>query len=176
MSTRNGARNRWVVSLLDIQPADVVLEIGFGTGLAIRYMARKVTTGRIVGIDHSDLMVDTATRRNARAVVAGRVIPQTGSADDLPRFEQPFDKVLSVNSYAFWRTPADTLARLRSAMRPGGLLAIAHQPRHAGATDASALIAGQHIVEQLRVAGFNNARLEMNTIKPVMVACALANA
>lgn len=176
MSTRNGARNRWVVSLLDIQPADIILEIGFGTGLAIRHMARHLTTGRIIGIDHSDLMVGSATRRNARAVGAGRVILQTGSADDLPRFEQPFDKVMSVNSYAFWRSPADTLAVLRSAMRPGGLIAIAHQPRHAGATDESALIAGQHIVEQLRAAGFTNARLEMNTIRPVMVACALANA
>ena len=31
----NRQRNLWVVSLLDVQPAERVLEIGFGPGLAI---------------------------------------------------------------------------------------------------------------------------------------------
>jgi len=176
MSARNGARNRWVVGLLDIQPGDRILEIGFGPGLAVAQMSRRVTSGRITGIDHSELMVRKASRRNAAAVAAGRVVLQLGSADDLPTFDEPFDRVLSVNSYAFWRSPAETLVALRLVMRAGGLIAIAHQPRHAGATDESALIAGQNIIEQLRRAGFTNPRLELNTIKPVMVACALARA
>jgi hypothetical protein len=36
----NRQRNRWVVSLLDVQPADQVLEIGFGPGLAVAELAR----------------------------------------------------------------------------------------------------------------------------------------
>jgi hypothetical protein len=32
----NRRRNAWVVSLLDVQPGDRVLEIGFGPGLAMR--------------------------------------------------------------------------------------------------------------------------------------------
>ena len=176
MSARNGARNRWVVGLLDPRPDDRILEIGFGPGLAIAQMARLVTNGKIVGIDHSEVMVRAASRRNARAVASGRVLLRLGSADDLPSFDEKFDKVLSVNSYAFWKSPADTLSALRSRMKPGALIAIAHQPRHAGATDESALIAGQNIIEQLRRAGFREERLEMNTIKPVMVACALARA
>ena len=176
MSARNGARNRWVVSLLDVQPDDRILEIGFGPGLAIAQMARRVTTGRITGIDHSELMVQKASRRNSAAIAAGHVDLRMGSADDLPRLDQPFDKVVSINSYAFWKSPLDTLQALRSMMRPGGVIAIAHQPRHAGATDESALIAGQNIVDQLRTAGFTSVRLELNTIKPVMVACALGRA
>jgi hypothetical protein len=35
-------RNRWVVSLLGIQPADQVLEIGFGPGVAIAELAREI--------------------------------------------------------------------------------------------------------------------------------------
>src|ERR1700677_5295381 len=37
----NRQRNRWVVSLLDAQPADRVLEIGFGPGVAIAGLARR---------------------------------------------------------------------------------------------------------------------------------------
>ena len=36
----NRQRSRWVVSLLDIQPADQVLELGFGPGVAIAELAR----------------------------------------------------------------------------------------------------------------------------------------
>ncbi len=37
----NRRRNRWVVSLLDVQPTDRVLEIGFGPGIAVRELAAR---------------------------------------------------------------------------------------------------------------------------------------
>ena len=42
MATRpsNLRRNEWTVRLLDIQPIDQVLAIGFGPGLAVRAAAR----------------------------------------------------------------------------------------------------------------------------------------
>ena len=36
----NRQRNRWVVALLAVQPADSVLEIGFGPGVAIAGLVR----------------------------------------------------------------------------------------------------------------------------------------
>src|ERR1019366_2196094 len=49
-STRQ--RNGWVVSLLGVQPADRVLEIGFGPGLAVAELVR-AGAGHVYGIDHS---------------------------------------------------------------------------------------------------------------------------
>jgi SAM-dependent methyltransferase len=70
----NRQRNRWVVSLLDVQPTDRVLEIGFGPGLAIAGLSRRVgDSGHVYGIDHSEVMLRQATRRNAAAIAAGRV-------------------------------------------------------------------------------------------------------
>src|SRR5919109_227605 len=68
----NRQRNRWVVSLLDVQPTDKVLEIGFGPGIAIAELAARATRGKVYGIDHSEVMVRQAGRRNAAAVRAGR--------------------------------------------------------------------------------------------------------
>ena len=39
----NRQRNRWVVSLLDVQPAERVLEIGFGPGVAVAELVRART-------------------------------------------------------------------------------------------------------------------------------------
>ena len=69
----NRQRNAWTVSLLNIQPEDRVLEIGFGPGLAIEQIARITTKGFVAGIDHSDVMVRMASKRNAKAIREGRV-------------------------------------------------------------------------------------------------------
>ena len=67
----NRQRNRWAVSLLDVQPSDRVLEIGFGPGVAIAELASRATRGQVYGIDHSTVMVGQASRRNAAAIRAG---------------------------------------------------------------------------------------------------------
>jgi SAM-dependent methyltransferase len=69
----NVHRNRWTVDLLNLEPSDHVLEIGFGPGLAIQQVARLVPRGHVVGVDHSPLMVKHAGHRNQSAVQAGLV-------------------------------------------------------------------------------------------------------
>src|SRR6266568_5229436 len=68
----NRQRSGWVVSLLGVQPADQVLEIGFGPGLAVAELDR-AGAGHVYGIDHSAVMLRQASRRNAAAIRAGRV-------------------------------------------------------------------------------------------------------
>jgi hypothetical protein len=81
----NRRRNRWVVSLLEVQPTDRVLEIGVGPGLAIAELSRRVgDQGRVYGIDHSEVMLRQATRHNASAIAAGRVSLSRASVDQLP--------------------------------------------------------------------------------------------
>ena len=41
----NRQRNDWTIALLDIQPQDRVLEIGFGPGVAIEKLARLPSMG-----------------------------------------------------------------------------------------------------------------------------------
>src|SRR5215475_10842159 len=63
----NRQRSDWVVSLLGVRPADKILEIGFGPGLAIAELAR-AGAGHVYGIDHSGVMLRRAARRNATAI------------------------------------------------------------------------------------------------------------
>src|SRR5215207_3913775 len=66
----NRKRDVWAVSLMDVQPSDRVLEIGFGPGIAIRDLARRATRGQVVGTDRSEVMRAEAARRNAAAIRA----------------------------------------------------------------------------------------------------------
>src|SRR6266516_5174338 len=83
MATRgsNRERNIWAVGLLDVQPHDRVLELGFGPGVAVREFASRATSGLVVGVDHSEVMLRQARKRNAAAVRAGRVDLRVGTAE-----------------------------------------------------------------------------------------------
>ncbi len=169
----NRQRNRWVVSLLDLQPADRVLEIGFGPGLAIAGLAHRTTQGHVYGIDHSEVMVHQASRHNHAAIRAHRVELVHASVDQLPSFHEPLDAILAVNSVGFWPNPVERLHDLRRLLRPGGRIALATQPRCPGATRVTTARAAQELQDLLTRAGFTQIRVETLELDPP-VACVLA--
>jgi SAM-dependent methyltransferase len=169
LRSSNRKRNVWAVELLGVEPTDRVLEIGFGPGIAIRELSRRATRGLVCGVDHSEVMVRQARRRNWAAVGEGRVALRCSSAEHLPAFEEPFDKVLAVNNMGMWREPGERLIELRSLMRPGGRIAIVSQPRCPGATAETTVAAGREIAARLTEAGFTRIRSEMLALKPPVV-------
>lgn len=169
----NRRRNRWAVSLLDVQPTDRVLEIGFGPGIAIREAARQATSGHVAGIDHSAEMVRQATSRNGKAVQEGRVELHQLPVEALPAFDSPFDKVLAVNSIGFWPNPVERLVEMRSVIGGGGVIAIVSQPRCPGATSEHTDGAELEIRRQLAEAGFADLRSERLGLHPPVI-CVLA--
>jgi ubiquinone/menaquinone biosynthesis C-methylase UbiE len=171
----NRQRNRWAVSLLDVRPTDRVLEIGFGPGLAIAELSRRVgDSGHVYGTDHSDVMLRQATRRNASAIAAGRVSLSRASVDRLPpSLGGPFDAILTVNSLGFWPAPTERLDELRRRLRPGGRIAIASQPRCPGATASTSRQAARTIEALLQDVGYTKTRTETLDLNPPVV-CILA--
>jgi ubiquinone/menaquinone biosynthesis C-methylase UbiE len=121
--------NEWTVNLLQPQPADHILELGFGAGFAIGLLARVVTQGQVVGLERSPTMVRLATLRNWRAVWRGRVRLHQGDAANLPFADSSFDKVFTINSIYFWQRPAQALAEIWRVLRPGGRLALTLLPK-----------------------------------------------
>jgi SAM-dependent methyltransferase len=148
----NRQRNRWAVSLLDVQPADQVLEIGFGPGFAVAELAR-AGAGHVYGADHSGVMLRQASRRNAAAIRTGRVT--------------------LINSLGFWPEPAERLAELRRRLAPGGRIAIASQPRCHGATAGTSRSAADEVENLLRSAGFTQMSTETLPLSPPVI-CVLA--
>jgi SAM-dependent methyltransferase len=167
--TSNRRRNAWAVSLLDVRRDDRVLELGFGPGLAIRELSRIAAEGYVCGIDHSELMLRRAMRLNAEGIDRGVVDLRLGCIEELPAFDEPFDKILAVNATMFWREPVARLEELRRLLRSGGLIAVAHQPRGPGASDETSAAWGREMEAALAQAGFSEVRLETMALKPAVV-------
>lgn len=128
MADQHRSENLWTVRALDVQPTDKLLEIGFGPGFAIQEISRHLTTGMIAGVDFSQTMVNSAKRRNAQAMKAGRVDVRCGDVTQLPFADSTFDKAFSINSIYFWLDPLAAFRELRRVIKSGGLLLITFLP------------------------------------------------
>jgi SAM-dependent methyltransferase len=175
MAHRSSNRDRslWAVGLLDVRPGDRVLELGFGPGVAISELARRATGGLVAGVDHSELMVRQARRRNAAAVRSGQVDLRLGAIEDLPDFGSDFDAILAVNALHFAGDATRVLEGLRRILRPRGRIAIASQPRCPGATAETSAESGRMLAAGLGAAGFSDVHVELLALDPPVV-CALA--
>jgi ubiquinone/menaquinone biosynthesis C-methylase UbiE len=171
MAVKNKERSLWVLSLLELRPQDRVLEIGFGSGADVRRVSERVAFA--AGVDHSELMVAQARRRNRAGVVAGRVDLRLASSSSLPFADAAFDKAFAINAAQFWKDVTGDLRELRRVLKPGGLAAIAVQPRSKGATEETAAVTGERLAGALCAAGFRDVQLETRKLRPVSVVCSL---
>jgi ubiquinone/menaquinone biosynthesis C-methylase UbiE len=167
----NHERAQWTISLLGIKPGDRILEIGFGPGIAIELASRLTGDGRVVGLDHSAVMIRQAAQRNAVAMRDGRVELHLGSVAELPRFEELFDKIFTINSIHFWEDPLQRLTDLRRVLKPGGMIAVTLQPRSRKATAATTSLVGNELADKLRSAGFTQVTVDIRATRPLPVAC-----
>src|SRR5919112_3620588 len=168
----NVRRNRWAVNLLAVEPTDRVLELGCGPGVAIAALASRATRGLVVGVDHSQVMIRQARRRNAAAIRAGRVRLIHAQVEHLELTDGPFDAALAVNTVGMWPEPTARLRDIGRLLRPGGRTALVSQPRCPGATAATSAAAAHELAGLLTEAGFEHLRIEMLDLDPP-AACVL---
>jgi ubiquinone/menaquinone biosynthesis C-methylase UbiE len=141
------------IALLDVQPHDRVLEIGFGPGVGIELLSGVVSSGHVAGVDVSEEMVEQARMRNVEAIQRGKVELRRGSVEALPFAPEMFDKAMAINAMQVWPDAVAGLREIWRVLKPGGRVTLgftpyAGQPR-AGLPDVltTAGFAGAQVVD-----------------------------
>jgi len=114
-----------LIGVLDVRPGDDVLEVGYGPGGFIRLLSERTDAASIRGVDPSPEMRDQAGRHNRKAVRAGRVRLDLGTADRTGLPDASVDRVVSVRNVAMWPDLDAGVAELHRIVRPGGAVVIA---------------------------------------------------
>lgn len=108
-----------VVAAIPFRGAEDVLDIGCGTGSALRAMAAR-TSGDLVGVDPYDRMLD-----HARAATPDeRVTFAVAGADSLPFADDVFHIVTAINSTPHWDDLDRGVAECGRVLAPDGLLVV----------------------------------------------------
>jgi SAM-dependent methyltransferase len=170
MLLANRRPNALAIEALEIEANDIILELGFGPGHAIKTMAAMAAGGRIHGVDRSSVMFAQAVARNRTAIRSGRVLLHQCSFDELPLRDASIDKILAVNVIYFWTNAGPILREARRVLRPGGIMTIyatdAATMRHwkfAG-PDTHQLFAADELNAFLRDGGFDRDELEVRRV------------
>ncbi|HZL99062.1 MAG TPA: class I SAM-dependent methyltransferase, partial [Planctomycetota bacterium] len=109
---------------LGLRPGMAVADIGAGTGLFMGELARSVgPEGRVYAVEIAPAFVEHLRRRAAEAGLEQVEVVQCSERSvGLP--PDSLDAALVCDTYHHFEYPQSTLASLRSALKPGGLLAV----------------------------------------------------
>ncbi len=112
------------VAVAELRSGETVLDLGSGGGIDVLLSARRVgPTGRAIGVDMTDEMLDLA-RRNAAEAHIDNVEFVKGTIESLPLPDASVDVVISncvINLAADKRA---TLAEIARVLRPGGRVGV----------------------------------------------------
>jgi SAM-dependent methyltransferase len=162
----------WAVDALDVAPADRVLEVGCGHGVAASLVCERLDGGRLIAIDRSAKMIDMAARRNAEHVAAGRAAFETVAIERADFGEERFDKVFGVHVAPLWRSD-EALAVVREHLAPGGRLYVINQaPGWRKPADARGF--AEEVGAALRTRGFTVEEPLVGELDSAPIACVVA--
>src|SRR5215212_7294398 len=120
MAVKASERFVWAVDILEVRPADRLLEVGCGHGVAVALVCKRLATGTITAIDRSPKMIEMATRRNREHVHAGRAVLETTALEDADLGNRRFDKIFAFNVAPFWQQPQAALGAVREHLARDG--------------------------------------------------------
>jgi len=112
--------HRWGLDDLSVESGSACLDIGCGGGSTVRALARKASSGKVCGLDHSEEMVDLSKRLNRVFLERGSVEIALGSVSDLPYADDAFDLAVAFERIQFWPDIENDLAEVHRVLKPEG--------------------------------------------------------
>jgi len=128
MNKGHESLTKWALSLVDIKPENVVLDIGCGGGNAVSLMSKN--SNLVYGADYSEVSVKKTKKKNADAVKRGAVKVELCSVSNLPFPGGMFDLATAFETIYFWPDLPGDFREVFRVLKPGGLFMPVFQNAH----------------------------------------------
>jgi len=116
---------RECLDAMDVDAASTVLDMGCGTGVAARTIARRANfSGRVTGIDLSPYLVEVARRLAEEEGLGTRVEFRSGDTRDLDIPDGRFDAVVAHTLVSHVQEALTVLKEAGRVVKPSGLIAV----------------------------------------------------
>ena len=162
------AHARWTVGLMDIQPNEDIIEIGFGNGANIKLLLQRTVRGSVTGVEISETAIEMASKKNAKAISEGRVKLHRAAGNALPFEAGVYDKACTVATAYVIEDPGAVFKEMYRVLKPDGRAAVTFPVREnfmrfkPVETEGFYLHELADLEKAFRDAGFVNCRTEDN--------------
>jgi cyclopropane fatty-acyl-phospholipid synthase-like methyltransferase len=142
-----------IIASLALRPSDRVADIGAGTGYLAARLARHLAEGTVFAVDIEPNMVKhLAERARANGISNLRAIAGMETSANLP---EPVDVAILLNVYHHISERPAYFKRLRSALRPGGRVAIVDfRPESPVGAPKHMRLSADRITAEMKAAGY----------------------
>lgn len=162
------AHARWTLDLMDIQPNDNIIEIGFGNGANIKLLLQRAGRGSVTGVEISGTAIKMASKKNAKAISEGRVKLHQAAGNALPFEAGVYDKACTVATAYVIKDPGAVFKEMYRVLKSNGRAAVTFPVREnfmqfkPVGTEGFYLHELADLEKAFRDAGFVNCRTEDN--------------
>lgn len=151
-------RREAILEALELRPGMAVADVGAGTGLFTLLFANAVgAEGRVYAVDISESFI-AAIRERASAAGHDNVVGVVNDQQTVALPAESVDLVFIADTYHHFEYPYAMLSAIRTALRPGGILALIDFRRDPAVSSRwvmSHVRAGRaQVIEEVRAAGF----------------------
>jgi len=116
MEDRHWHTAKHALARMPLEAGDTVVDLGCGSGYALRALRETADIGRGVGLDGAPEMARNAASYTEDGAVGFTV----GDFDSLPFATNSVDHVFSMEAFYYAPDPVHTLEEIRRILRPGG--------------------------------------------------------
>lgn len=120
MNEHHSSVTTWALGFLDVKNGESILDIGCGGGETLRRLSEMNVSGKLTGVDHSEVSVTLSKEHNIDDVSSGKMEIVKGSVEKLPFEDNTFNKIITVESFYFWPEPSESLKEVYRVLAPKG--------------------------------------------------------
>lgn len=123
ISSMNKGHNEltdWALGHLAVKNGDILLDVGCGGGRTVSKLCERVGSGKVYGIDYSELCVKKSEKLNHKNILCGKAVIFQSSVSSLPFGDESFNAVTAIETYYFWPDKLGDLREIYRTLKCGG--------------------------------------------------------